>query len=348
MMQRYSIPRILLLIPICCFFMSQGCHSSHDFIPDVSKIHVNLNIQRFDEDLFMLDTNHLEKGLRQLHQKYPVFLSTFLVNIMNYGSYSDTSAVQQLELKSLLSSPDMQGLEDTVKAHFPHIRQLKSQLQSGFQFLQYYYPQYQIPTCVTFISGLNNFGAVTVDTLLGIGLDMFLGKDYPNYTQVADPYPQYMIRQFSREYIPADCFKVIEQQIYPFRDSGKPLLDQMINRGKQMYFLDKVMPFAPDSVKIGYSEQQLIWCASNEQFIWQYFIQNNLLYVHDMQQILHYIGDGPSTQGMPSQSPGNIGTWVGWQIVKQYMQKHPDIQLPQLMEEEDAQKILDQSGYRPR
>ena len=347
-MQRYSIPRILLLIPICCFFLSEGCHPSRRSIPDVSHIPVNLRIQRFDLDLFNLDTNHLEQGLQNLDQKYPVFLSTFLDNIMNYGSYSKSNAFQETELKAFLKSPDILGLESTVKSQFPNIQNLKNQLTSGFQYLKFYYPKYSVPDCVTFISGLNNFGAVTVDSILGIGLDMFLGRDYPNYTKVADPYPEYMIRQFAPEYIPADCFKVIEQQMYPSMDSGKPLLDQMVNRGKQLYFLDLVLPLAPDSVKIGYSLQQLNWCKANEQFIWQYFIQNNLLYVHDMQQIMHFIGEGPDTRGMPADAPGNIGSWVGWQIVRHYMQQHPDVSIQQLMEEKDGQKILDGSGYRPR
>jgi hypothetical protein len=324
-----------------------GCHSvAKRPLPDVSHIEVNVHIHRFDLDLSMLDTNHVMKNLPALFHKYPVFLPVYLNEIMNYGVYNDNSSMLKDELHSLLTSKDILGLQDTLKAHFQNLDWLEKQLDGGFRYLKYYYPDYHIPKCVTFYSGLNNFGAVTIDTVLGIGLDMFLGKNYPFYGQVADPYPEYMLPRFAPQYISTDCFKSIEQQMYPTPQEGT-LLSQMIDAGKQLYFLDQVLPDEPDSIKTGFTQKQLDWCRNNEKQIWQYFVQSNLLYIRDMQQIIHYVGDGPSTQGMPPQAPGNIGSWVGWQIVKKYMQNHPEVTLEQLMQMKDAQQILTDAHYRP-
>lgn len=335
---------VLMLLCIVC---SSCVRKQHRPAPDVSHISVSpVRIDRFDQALTSLDTAHLHQALAQLYQQYPAFMPVYFEQIMNYGPYSDTNHLLFEEVRAMLRSKDIHGLQDTINKHFPDLRWLEKQLREGFRYLKYYFPQYAIPRVVTFYSGLNNFGAVTVDTVLGIGLDMFLGENYPFYLQVSDPYPAYMLHQFAPEYIVPDCFKVIEQQMYPPAQEGT-LLDMMVQAGKQLYFLDAVLPDAPDSVKIGFTQKQLDWCTQNERMIWQYFIQNNLLYVRDMQQILHYVGPGPSTQGMPKEAPGNIGSWVGWQIVRKYMDDHPQVTLPELMQMHDAQQLLTDARYRP-
>lgn len=335
---------ILMLLCIVC---SSCVRKKHRPVPDVSHISVPpVMIDRFDQALTALDTAHLHQALAQLYQQYPAFMPVYFEQIMNYGPYSDTNHLLFEEVRAMLHSKDIHGLQDTINKHFPDLSWLSRELRQGFRYLKYYFPSYHIPKVVTFYSGLNNFGAVTVDTVLGIGLDMFLGENYPFYLQVSDPYPQYMLHQFAPEYIVPDCFKVIEQQMYPPAQEGT-LLDMMVQAGKQLYFLDVILPDAPDSVKIGFTQKQLDWCRKNERLIWQYFIQNNLLYVRDMQQILHYVGPGPNTQGMPGEAPGNIGSWVGWQIVRKYMDDHPDVSLPQLMQMRDAQQLLTDARYRP-
>jgi uncharacterized protein YjaZ len=66
-----------------------------------------------------------------------------------------------------------------------------------------------------------------------------------------------------------------------------------------------------------------------------------------MRKIQKFIGPAPTSPGMPAQSPGNTASWLGWQIVKSYMAKHPETTLPQLIAMKDAQAIMDQAGYRP-
>lgn len=316
--------------------------------PDVSHIEVPpIVIERFDQALTTLDTMHLHQALARLYKQYPAFMPIYFEQIMNYGPYSDTNRLLFEEVRAMLRSKDIHGLQDTINRHFPDLSWLEQQLRNGFRYLKYYFPTYPVPRVVTFYSGLNNFGAITIDTsILGIGLDMFLGENYPFYLQVSDPYPQYMLHQFAPAYIVPDCFKAIQQQMFPPAQEGT-LLDMMVQAGKQLYFLDAVLPDAPDSVKIGFTQKQLDWCKQNERMIWQYFIQNNLLYVRDMQQVMHYVGPGPSTQGMPREAPGNIGSWVGWQIVRKYMNDHPQISLPQLMQMHDAQQLLTDARYRP-
>jgi hypothetical protein len=63
---------------------------------------------------------------------------------------------------------------------------------------------------------------------------------------------------------------------------------------------------------------------------------------------MKYTSDGPFTSVLSKQAPARIGHWVGWQIIRQYMNNNPDVSLEQLMQENDAQAILKKSKYKPR
>ncbi|GAA4302148.1 hypothetical protein [Compostibacter hankyongensis] len=341
--KRHSAFRWLLLAVISG---AAACHSPS--APDVSHIPMEVKIRRFDRDFLAIDTNRVAEGLAGLQQRYPLFLPIYLENILNYGPYPDTSGRLTQNVRGLLTAADIRALQDTVNAHFSDLHALQHQLESGFRYIRYYFPRFRAPEVITFISGLNNYGAITADSLLGIGLDMFLGKDFRPYTQLADPYPAYMLTQFEPVFIAADCFKVIGQQMFPPAGDRATLLDRMISAGKLLYFLEKVMPGDPATVRTGYSAQQLDWCRKNEQQLWQFFVQHDLLYRRDFQTSSRYMDPGPGPQDMPTGAPGGVGAWVGWQIVRRYMALHPDMALSQLMQMNDAAKLLGGAKYRPR
>ncbi|MBV8255178.1 MAG: hypothetical protein JO154_21430 [Chitinophaga sp.] len=315
--------------------------------PDVSNISVHVSAERFDSALFTIDTNNIQPGLTRLHAAYPMFLPVYMTDIMNLGAYSDSSAAIQQQLHLFLTTKDFRQLESAVQQKFGDLSTVKKDLEQAFKYTKYYIPYFRAPKVVTFISGVANYGAVTVDSLLGIGLDMYMGEDFPPYHMIED-IPNYMIRRFTPEYITTNAMQVIHNQMYPTPRDGGNLISQMVDAGRQQYFLDKVLPLTADSIKLGYTGDQLRWCYDNEQMIWQFFIQNNLLYNTDWQEASHFMGDGPATQGMPEGSPGKIGNFVGWQIVKKYMDKHPELTLQQLMEKKDVMEIFKDSKYRPK
>ncbi|RAJ04111.1 gliding motility-associated lipoprotein GldB [Chitinophaga skermanii] len=316
--------------------------------PDISQIAINVKVERFDQALMRVDTNNVASGLKLLNETYPVFFPVFVEHIMNMGPYSDSSALVMKQMHNMLTNKDIRGLAEEVDLKFPNTQQIAKELSEAFRYTKYYIPSFNAPKVVGFISAISNFGAVTVDSVLGIGLDMYLGEDFPIYGLLAEEFPAYMVRKFTPQYIVPNAMRAWAQQHYPFRADGAKLIEQFVDMGKQQYFLDKVMPNTPDTLKIGYTAAQLKWCEQNEEMIYKYFVMNELLYTTDFQKIMHYTNETPSTQGMPGEAPGQIGYYVGWQIVKQYMEKHPDVTLQQLMEHKDALQIFTESKYRPR
>ena len=262
------------------------------------------------------------------------------------GDYSDSNPGIEHGLKTFLAYKDYRGVFDSVNVHFPDTKEIEKQLSKGFQYLKYYYPNYHEPKIIYIVSGLNNWGAFTFDdNTLAIGLDMFLGKNYPFYKSVG--LPDYLDPYFSPDYIPVAAFSAIYNEMQPF-DKDKPLLDMMIQKGKMQYFLSKVVPFVADTTRFGYSENQLKWCEASEGEIYNFFIKENLLYESSQQRVLRYVTDGPNSTGMPDQSPGNIGMWIGYRIVLSYMKQYPSTTMEQLFNNTDAQKLLEQAKYKPK
>jgi hypothetical protein len=157
----------------------------------------------------------------------------------------------------------------------------------------------------------------------------------------------YISRNFEPQYITANAMKAIEQDLYPDKSGGRPLVEQMIEKGKQWYMLEKLMPTAPDSIKTGYTQSQLKWCEKNEGQVWNFFLQNNYLYTAEFDIIKNFIGEAPNTQEMSDASPGNIGQWVGWRIVQKYAEKNNKLSLDAIMKT-DSRKILSDAKYKPR
>ena len=160
-------------------------------------------------------------------------------------------------------------------------------------------------------------------------------------------YPLFIARRFEPVYIPVNWMKNIIDDMYPNKSIGNPLVEQMVEAGKRMYVLDHLMPEAPDSIKTGYTAQQLEGCFESEKNIWSFFVQNDLLYNTDPNMTRDYMNDGPNTQALGKDSPGNIGQFVGSQVVAKWMEKKKDLSLDVLMKT-SARQIFDEAKYKPR
>lgn len=342
-----SFVGLFLLFGFACVIAS--CSNNGSQAPDVAHVNVQLKSQRLDRDLRALDTNRLAEGLNGLKTQYPVFLNFYLDTIMGFniqGDYSDTNLGIKEGLKSFLTYKDYVNLFDTVANHYPKTDDLEKDLQKGFQYLKHYYPKFQEPRIVYFISGLMNWGVVSYEGILGIGLDMFLGPQYPFYAAVGQP--GYMYINFRKASIAPSVFSTIYNDFHPFQDEERTLLDMMIQKGKQQYFVEKMLPWISLEDRIGYTATQLKWCEDNEALIYNFFLSQNLMFEKNWNKMRRYVVYGPTSSGMPAESPGNIGTWLGLQIVKAYVQQNPNADLETIFNDVDAEQFLKKAKYKPR
>lgn len=312
---------------------------------DLSAVKVDYKSIRFDKELYACDTNKLAMEVNALGNKYPDFASIYFNELTGFAKTNDNGLFIN-SVYHFLTYKDYRALFDTVFHQFPDVKAIDAELLDLFKHIKYYFPEKKLGTVYYFTTGLNFWSAVTVDSAVGIGLDMYLGKQYPFYASVQ--IPQYQIERCEREYIPVNAAKAIYEDMNEFNAEGKTLLDLMIIKGKEQLFLEYTMPDKKEELLIGYTPAQLKWCKDNEGMIWSYFAKQKLLYSTHWQQILRYVNDGPTSTGMPPESPGNIGTFIGWQIVRKYLEEHPEKKWTDLLADKtDSQILLREAAYKP-
>ncbi len=341
-----------LIVVLCTMLILYSCKSSREK-PEVSGIPVRLETLRFEQDLFSLDTNNLGPSLQALQQKYPGFLKDFMLNILGI---EPADSQFTFALKKFVS--DFSPVKKTSDNQFSDFSKYSADVKTMLQYTKYYFPEYPLPEkLITFIGPMDAFyesslgwsGDVITSSGLGIGLQMHLGKQAPEIYREGEGgqgYPVYIARRFTPEYITVNCAKNIVDDIYPDQSRSMALVDQMVDKGKRLYVLDMLLPETTDSLKIGYTGNQLAGCVKNEAVIWNLFTANNLLYETDYQKIKSFLSEGPKTIELGDDSPGFIALFTGWQIVKAYMKKHPDTTLKQLLAM-DNRKVFEAAKYKP-
>ncbi len=239
----------------------------------------------------------------------------------------------------------------------PDISAQEKAVREGLQHVKYYFPGYKLPTqLITFIGPMDAYaqgatgggGDIITSEALGVGMQLHLGRNSSLYTSELGQqlYPSYVSRRFEPNTIPVNAMKNIVDDIVP-PSKDQSLLGIMVDKGKRMYLLDLFLPATPDSLKFGYTAAQTKGVQENEGLVWNFFVENNLLYETDVLKLKSFVGDGPKTTELGDGSPGYIALFTGRQIVKAYMDKFPDTKLQELLSL-DAKKILTGSAYKPR
>jgi hypothetical protein len=318
--------------------------------PDISGIDIKeVHIERFDTAFFSLDSGNVVPGLYRLSRQYPYFTGDFIGNILGAGPLSDTSRLAFLAARQFLVS--YFPVKDSLEQKYQRLDWLEKELTKGFRFVKYYFPHYNLPQkVVAYIGPFDGPGVAITSYALAIGLQSYAGRNFSFYLsgKGQDLYPVYISRRFEPEYINANCLSALAQDIFPDSSENRPLIEQMIIKGRYWWLAERLLPDAPDSIRTGFTESQLNWCASNEGSVWKYFLTSGLdLYTVDPDIIKNYIGEAPKTLGMPDAAPGNIGAWVGWQMVKKYAGDHSDL-TPEQMMRTSAREIFEKSKYKPK
>jgi hypothetical protein len=330
----------LLIIPIFLVILLYSCKKD-PFKVNVSDIEINLKITRFEKELFSADPAALENYVPRWKNEYSPFLEHFSY-ILRLGSIDDPEYIDRLQL--FVTDYNNYEIYKRTQVIFPGLDTFSVELNNAFSYYRYYFPDKPLPRIITFISGFNQ-SAITDDSLLAIGLDKYLGTTEPLYKKYG--IYNYLVKNMHPKKLISDCMLFWGETEFPFNDSIDNLISNMLYRGSLMYFLDAMLPDQPDSLKWGFSQKSLELCNSNEKAMWTYLIENKLLFNTDKFTINKFILEGPFTKEFGRKSPARAALWLGYKIVSEYMNKHPDISLADLMTERDYMKILNQSAYNP-
>lgn len=316
---RYWIPLFFCLL----FF---GCKKEKDsIVAEIENIPINFELHRFDRDFAQTGPANLD----QIKQKYPAFFPEQFDDAFWIEKMTDTL---QIELEA-----------ETLKT-FPNDRDLENILVPLFKHIKYYFPKFEEPVVVTVTSDVDyREKVILADTLLILELDTYLGEGHEFYRGIE----RYFAKNMRPSQIAPDVAEAYAKE-YVKGPRKNRLLDLMIYYGKRLYLKDIWLPDLSNAEKIGYTEEEYQWAEENEIYMWQYFIENELLYSSDSRLPARFINPAPFSKfylEIDNESPGMLGRYLGWKIVKSYMKNNP-VDVRELMHI-DAEELFKKSKYKP-
>lgn len=268
---------------------------------------------------------------------HPALVSQFLGHVQ----YSHDSILVNNILR-LSNDAYIDTLRQEAHRVFGNFSQIEEQFEQAFGYLRYYYPDAPLPKIQTVITGFGQDLYVS-DSVIIIGLDYFLG---PSAKYRPLDYPSYIQARFSPEFIVPTCILQLSKIYNQTNYQDKSLLADMIFFGKSYFMAERILPCVDDSLIVQYTSRQMRDVNDNQNIIWASFLQNELLYETNHFIKDKFIGERPAVPEIGSRCPGRIGAWVGWQIIRSYMEKNP-ASLQDLMSNSDAAEIFRLSGYKP-
>ena len=311
-----------LAVLVACKDETKQATADYD---QINAIEHPVTIERFDKEYFETNVD----SINALAQKYPFFFP------------------EGMDLAQFLSKRnDSLWIEvySEVKAAYPDDTAF-TDVEFLFKAIKFYFPEKKVPNrLITAVGDMEKeYGTIYTDSIAIITLETYLGQNHKYYTD----FPMYLHSEYNSDQMAQDmATKFAYTVIKPAAD--KSLISNMIQEGKILYLKDALLPFTPDNEKINYTPEQIIWCQENEAEIWSYLIEKKLLFDSDGRLEARFVRKAPFSKfylEIDQESPGRVGTWLGWQIIKSYMQNN-DVDLKTLLNT-DPRIIFENSKYKP-
>ncbi|UPZ17522.1 gliding motility lipoprotein GldB [Flavobacterium humidisoli] len=310
-------------VVLCLFFLS--CNQKSKVEKEVEEIPVDIKVERFDKVFFETKPQDLAKVKKQ----YPFF----------FPGNDDNVWVQKM------NDPIWREVYEEVQKKYSNFEPVRKEFNELFQHVKYYFPKTKIPKVITVIAEMDyNAKSIYADSLVVVALELYLGKNHKFYE-----FPNYLKENFEERQIMPDVVSSFSYRNIP-NSIDKSLVAQMVFEGKQLYAKDLLIPDYTDAEKMGYTPEQIKWCEENEAYMWRYFIENEMLYSEDPKLRARFIAPAPFSKfflEIDNDSPGRVGAWIGWQMVRSYMKNNSDVTLADLFKIE-PKEIFEKSKYKPK
>ncbi|MWB95256.1 gliding motility lipoprotein GldB [Flavobacterium sp. GA093] len=312
-----------LVIVLSLFFLS--CDKKTKVEKAVEEIPVDIKVERFDKVFFETKPEDLAKVKKQ----YPFF----------FPAGNDDSV-----WLNKMQDPIWREVYTEVQKKYDNFEPVRQEFDVLFKHIKYYFPKTKTPKVITVIAEMDyNAKAIYADSLVIVALELYLGKEHKFYQ-----FPNYLKQNFEERQIMPDVVSSFSyRNIVPPTDGS--LLSQMIFEGKQLYAKDLLLPEYTDAERMGYTPEQIKWCEENESYMWRYFLENELLYSSDPKLATRFLAPSPFSKfylQIDNDTPGRVGAWIGWQIVRSYM-KNNSVTLEELFKI-NAKEIFEKSKYKPK
>jgi hypothetical protein len=296
---------------------------------DISDVQVSINFVHADSLLYNASN---QKRIQLNHQFKNSFDSLYLFTFdrcLRIKTNVDTTFLNQIN--QFYKDTFIKSLEDENKKSFYNLTSEKVKIIDAFKYLKFHFPKVQQPRNIVFFNAMFSYNALATSKDIGVGLEWYYGSNHEiikklNIQNLYD----YMKNSMDRKFLVRDIvFQWIYAKIQPPTDAN--FAEDMVSWGKLLYCIEAALPKEEKSIICRYSPDKFKWAEENEKNIWKYFVEQKLLFKNDELTKLGYFNEAPFTKGLPKEGPDRLGQFIGWEMVKKYMDSHSDITLEKLM-----------------
>ncbi|MEX2596075.1 MAG: hypothetical protein WEC59_04020, partial [Salibacteraceae bacterium] len=329
---------------ICLFTMTvalAACKPENKLAISEPDQGVEITIDRLDQQWFEMSAVDFRKKHNKWQATYGSLYQHYVEDVLSLGSVNDSNLFTSI--RRFTTDPAIAEVQDSVQRVFPELSDLEEAFSTAWNYYQYYFPDKKAPLHLSFIGGFNTPAALSKEGI-GIGLEMFLGKNtaFYEYLQL----PVYLRQNMTPTHLVPTVLRGWIQSEFPQKEITPTLIQTIISEGKVLYAMDAIFPFHHDSLKINYTGDEIKWADQHQKYVWAHFIDNELLFSTDPKTIQKFTSDGPFTVDLVKESPSRMGHYIGWQIVRHFMDRQDTIDMPALMKT-DTETILNKSKYKP-
>lgn len=313
----------LIFLPIVTFC---SCARSGKVAEEVAKIEVDLEVARFDREF--AEAQPLD--IPVLKKAYPYLFP---------ANYTDSVWVAKLQ--------DSLQIEvfNEVERSFPSFEREEEDLELLFKHIKYYFPGYKVPKVVTVTTDVDyNNRVILTDSLLLIGLDNYLGASHKFYQGIS----KYIANDLDPRYLTRDVASAFAKTVVP-SPRDRTFLSQLVYYGKELYVMERLLPLKEEATLLGYLPEKMDWAIANEEQIWRYFIERELLYSTNSKLGPRFLDPAPFSKfelELDNESPGKIGRYMGYRIVKAFMENNK-ITLQEMLTV-PGEELFKKSKYKPK
>ncbi|MCB9171210.1 MAG: hypothetical protein H6597_00700 [Flavobacteriales bacterium] len=321
--------------------LSVGCGTTTDRIGE-SGPPIDVPIGRLDRLLFHADS--IRPALLRAYAQYGTFYRTYVEDILHMAPVGDPRLPELMV--GFTRDADWRAAQMAVDSVLGDMASQQEQFGRAFARLHAAFPDSLVPRVVAFNSGFN-YGIYPTDSVLGVGVEWFIGPQQKVITYLApDIFPQYIKDRMVPVMLVPSAVKGWLMVHYIPDIRGKDLLTHLVGTGKVLALLDALLPDVDPTRKFAFTADQLRWCMDNEYMIWKELVAKEMLFNTSSEVIDRIMNDAPFTNGFPRESPGHIGEWIGYRMVMSYLEEHPDMTFAELFRMHDPRAVLQR--YKPR
>jgi hypothetical protein len=181
-------------------------------------------------------------------------------------------------------------------------------------------PKIDLPSSVYFTYSQFAASAYASPKNIVIGQERYLGPSHPLIAQLpAQQFYDWIKEGMAPQFATSDAL-LAWLSTNTLKATDENLASEMLRWGKLIAILEIISPEVKLQQHLRYAEADLNWALKAERGFWEYLVEQQLLFKTDQELHMNMLNEGPYTIGLPQESPDRMGRFLGYRIVKQYIE----------------------------